>query len=158
FRIDVRAAMRWISDRLPKPLAIPIEDGVATAITIGFRGWELFVLTIVLQIGMLPLMARDFHRITLVAPFVNLLAVPLTGGIVPLGFLATAAAPLFPALGKLLAAPLLWLTGALLRAAAWFAQFPRASYRIPGPHAWLIITFFVVIIFLAFTLRLTTSW
>ena len=72
-----------------------------------FRVWELLVITLVLQIGMLPLMARDFHRITLSGPVVNLAAVPMTGIVVPLGFLdAWRAGCFLRQLGKILAVPL----------------------------------------------------
>lgn len=89
------------------------------------------VLTLALQIGMLPLMARDFHRVTLAAPLVNLAAVPLTGVVVPLGFVTLGTALLFPALARMLAAPLAAITLALLRIVHWFAHLPRWSYRIP---------------------------
>ena len=74
FRIDLRAAIRSISAHMPRFLVIPTEDSVVRGMALAFRIWELFALTIVLQVGMLPLMARDFHRITLSAPLVNLLA------------------------------------------------------------------------------------
>jgi competence protein ComEC len=47
---------------------------------------------------MLPLMARDFHRVALAAPIVNLVAVPMIGFLVPFGFFGTpdrAAGPVF---------------------------------------------------------------
>jgi competence protein ComEC len=116
--------------------------------------WELLVLTMALQAGMLPLMARDFHRIPLSAPLVNLAAVPLTGVVVPLGFLTLAAGLILPATGKLLAAPLAWLTTLLLHTVQWFAHFPRWSYRIPGPPFWLIVLFFAAAILLAVEMRL----
>ena len=158
FRIDLRTALRWISSQFPRHVKIPIENGFAAAFRLSFRCWELFVLTLVLQIGMLPLMARDFHRITLTGPLVNLVAVPLTGLIVPLGFIATTSALLVPAIGKILSVPLQWLTVFLLRSVAWFGHFPHASYRIPGPRPWLTLTFFLVAILLAVALQLTTSW
>jgi len=91
---------------------------------------------------MLPLMARDFHRIPLSAPLVNLAAVPLTGVIVPLGLLTLACGLILPAAGKLFTAPLAWLTALLLHIVRWFAHFPRWSHRIPGPPFWLILLFF----------------
>lgn len=100
FRIDLRGAARWIAGRLPSPLARAAENTLAGGIALSFRVWELLVLTVVLQIGMLPLMARDFHRITLAAPLVNLLAVPVTSVVVPLGFLTLGSGLLFPALGE----------------------------------------------------------
>jgi competence protein ComEC len=107
---------------------------------------------------MLPLMARDFHRITLAGPLVNLIAVPLTGLIVPLGFIALTSSLLVPAVGRLLSVPLQWLIVFLLHSIAWFAHFPSASYRIPGPRTSLMLAFFVVAILLAIALHLTTSW
>jgi len=107
-----------------------------------------------LQAGMLPLMARDFHRIPLSAPIVNLAAVPLTGVVVPLGFLTLACGLIFPTAGKLLAAPLAWLTALLLQIVQWFAHFRVWSYRIPGPPFWLIVLFFAAAILLAAEMRL----
>jgi competence protein ComEC len=122
------------------------------------RAWELMVLTLALQIGMLPLMARDFHRITLASPFVNLAAVPLTGVIVPLGFVTLGSALLFPALARTLAGPLAWITLALLRVVHWFAHLPGWSHRIPGPHVWLVIAFFTFALLLAASLRIAHRW
>src|SRR4029077_8607902 len=142
FRIDLRAVANWISARLPQRLVAPGEFFVIRGIAFLFRTWELLVVTMVLQIGMLPLMARDFHRITLSAPLANLAAVPLTGIIVPLGFLTLACGLILPAAGKILATPLAWLGSLLLHLVQWFAHFTRWSYRIPGPPVWLIVLFF----------------
>jgi competence protein ComEC len=125
-------------------LAASVENAIVGAMTISFRVWELFVLTIVLQIGMLPLMARDFHRVTLASPLVNLVAVPLTSVVVPLGFITLASGLVFPFLGRILAAPLAWLTWLMVHFVQWFAHFSRWSYRIPGPPFWLLVIFFVV--------------
>jgi len=99
-------------------------------------------------------MARDFHRIPLSAPLVNLAAVPLTGVVVPLGFLTLACGLILPVTGKVLAAPLAWLTALLLHIVQWFAHFSRWSYRIPGPPFWLIVLFFAATILLAAEMRL----
>ena len=158
FRIDLRSAARWISSRTPSRLITPVENVLVAGIGASFRVWELLVLTLVLQIGMLPLMARDFHRITLAAPAANLLAVPLTGIVVPLGFLTLAGALIAPAIGKVLAVPLGWLTLLLVRGVEWFAHFPRWSYRIPGPPVWLMAAFFIMALLLGFILRLGLAW
>jgi hypothetical protein len=100
FRLDLRATARGISARAPTRLAVSVESVLVGGLAFSFRVWELFVLTIVLQIGMLPLMARDFHRITLASPLVNLLAVPLTSVVVPLGFITLANSLVFPVLGR----------------------------------------------------------
>ena len=158
FRIDLRSAASWLFARLPRAIATPAENVFVGGLGFTLRAWELMVLTLALQIGMLSLMARDFHRITLAAPFVKLAAVPLTGVIVPLGFLTLSSALLFPALAKMLAVPLAGITLALLRIVHWFAHLPRWSYRIPGPHLWLVIAFFTFALLLAANLRFANRW
>ena len=91
--------MRWLSGKMPTGVKKPACEGVVRGIGISLRAWELLVITLALQLGMLPLMARDFHRITTIVPVVNLVAVPLTGIIVPLGFLALGSALVVPANG-----------------------------------------------------------
>ena len=54
----------------------------------GLRLWEIVLLSAVIQWGMMPLLAQDFHRVSLAGPLSNIPAVILTGLIVPLGFLA----------------------------------------------------------------------
>src|SRR5258707_1234796 len=144
FRIDLRAMASWISARLPQRLVAPGEFLLIRGIALSFRTWELLVLTIVLQIGMLALMARDFHRIPLTAPLANLGAVPLTRFVVPFGFLTLGSALLCPAFARVLAAPLSWITLLLLRLVQWFAHFSSGTYRIPGRPLWLFATFFAV--------------
>src|SRR5207245_7608626 len=146
---DLRSLALWLTSRLPQRLSKPTGDVIAGGLSLTFRIWELLVLTLALQAGMLPLMARDFHRVPLSAPLVNLAAVPLTGIVVPLGFLTLACGLVFTAAGKLLAVPLAWLTALLLHIVQWFAHFPRWSYRIPGPPFWLIVLFFGVAVLLA---------
>jgi competence protein ComEC len=153
FRIDLRSLAHWISAKLPQRFGNVTGNGLVGGLALTFRVWELLVITMALQLGMLPLMARDFHRITLSAPFVNLAAVPLTGIVVPLGFLSLATGLILPSAGKLLAIPLGWLTALLVHTVQWFAHLPRWSYRIPGPPFWLVLLFFFTGILLAAVFR-----
>jgi competence protein ComEC len=158
FRIDLRATARWLSTHVPTRLGNPPGEALARGIGVSLRVWELLVITLALQIGMLPLMARDFHRVTLSAPLVNLAAVPLTGIVVPLGFLTLGCGLISHTLGKLLAAPLTWITMLLVHIVQWFAQFPRWSYRIPGPPAWLVVVFLLAGVSLAVIFRYSSYW
>lgn len=158
FRIDLRIVTRWIAARSPQRVKNFSEEGFVAGVGLALRAWELLAVTLVLQIGMLPLMARDFHRIALSAPFVNLFAVPLTGVIVPLGFLALCSALILPHLQWVFAAPLRWLALLLLHVVQWFANLPRMSYRIPGPPLWLVSAFFLILVLLAVALRLRRTW
>jgi competence protein ComEC len=154
FRIDLRSLTRWIFAQVPQWMAPRAEDTLVGGLSLALRVGELLVVTLVLQIGMLPLMARDFHRITLSGPLVNLAAVPLVGVVVPLGFLALTTGLLFPALGKLLAVPLAWVTMLLVHTVQWFARFSNGSYRIPGPPVWVIVAFFVSALLVAGAFRI----
>jgi len=158
FRIDLRRVAGWLSARAPLRIAAPAENALAGGIGFALRACELMVLTLALQIGMLPLMARDFHRIALAAPFANLAAVPLTGIVVPLGFLTLGSGLLFPGLARIIAAPLSSITLALLYVVHWFARLPKWSYRIPGPHLWVVVAFFTLALLLAAALRVVHPW
>lgn len=116
FRIDLRSFERWIASRVPQSLEKATGYCLSSSLALTLRFWELLVVTLALQIGMLPLMARDFHRISLSAPAVNLVAVPMVGILVPLGFLTLTAGLIFSAAGKAIAVPLTWLTGLLVHA------------------------------------------
>lgn len=154
FRIDLRSLAHWLSAKLPQQIGRVSENSLAGCLTLSFRVWQLLVITVALQAGMLPLMARDFHRIGLSAPIVNLAAVPLTGIVVPLGFLTLVTGLILPAAAKVVAVPLAWLTAFLVHTVQWFAHFPRGSYRIPGPPFWLIAMFFVTAVLLAAAFRM----
>jgi competence protein ComEC len=154
FRIDLRSLGQWLASLLPQWMGKPVGDVMVGGLSLTFRVWELLVLTMALQAGMLPLMARDFHRIPLSAPLVNLATVPLTGVIVPLGFVTLACGLIHPTAGKLLAIPLSWMTALLLHVVQWFAHFRGWSYRIPGPPLWLIVLFFVAALLLAAEMQL----
>ncbi|MGC2466630.1 MAG: DNA internalization-related competence protein ComEC/Rec2 [Candidatus Acidiferrum sp.] len=158
FRIDLRGTARWTGLHVPARMANAAGDVLARGIGVSLRVWELLIITLALQIGMLPLMASDFHRVTLSAPLVNLAAVPLTGIVVPLGFLTLGSGLALPTMGKLLATPLAWATLALLDIVHWFARFPRWSYRIPGPPGWLVVVFLSAGVFLAVTSRGFNFW
>jgi competence protein ComEC len=157
FRLDVRATLRWIASHSPTRAAAHIQNALAGTLAVTFRTSELLALTIVLQLGMLPLMAADFHRIALSSPAVNLAAVPLTSVIVPWGFLTLTAGLLWPLLGKYLATSLALITRLLLHVVDWFAALPHWSYRVPTPPLWLIIVFFALAIAIACVARLNKA-
>lgn len=156
FRIDLRGLTAWFTAKMARRAGELAGNIAASGVAFSLRVWEIVVLTVVLQIGMLPLLAGDFHRVTLTGPFANLVAVPLTGIIVPLGFTALACGFAAPFLTQWIAAPLGYLTAILIHAVGWFAHFSRLSYRIPGPPLWLTIVFLVLGILLAVCLRIFT--
>jgi competence protein ComEC len=156
FRIDLRLLARAMETRLRLPARIARVPGsfLVGGVAFSFRVWELFVLTLVLQIGMLPLLASAFHRVTFAGTFVNFAAVPLTAIIVPLGFCALISGFLWPALGKILAWLLSLVTVGLLQVVQRFALVRQLSYRIPGPPLWATIIFLFTLAGIVTCLRL----
>jgi len=154
FRLDLRAAAAALTSRLSTRNARWAEDFGVKALGWSLRGGEMIALSVVLQFGMLPLMARDFHRVTLMGPLVNLFAVPLTGVIVPLGFFTLGSAVIVPPIARVLAWPLGWLVALQGYVVAWFAGFAHGSYRIPGPPVWVTVSFFACGIVLAMSLQM----
>ncbi len=149
FRIEMRAATQWLAARLPLRLASRAAWLLCMPVRAGLRLWEIVLLSAVIQWGMMPMLAQDFHRVSLAGPLTNIPAVLLTGLIVPLGFLALAATFLWARCALALARLLGACTGWLLAWVGWASRWPRVSYRIPGPPAWLVLAFFAAGICLA---------
>jgi competence protein ComEC len=85
FRIEMRAAAQWLAARMPARLASHAGVMLTLPVRAGWRLGEIILLSAVIEWGMLPLLAQDFHRVSLAGPMSNIPAVLLTGIIVPLG-------------------------------------------------------------------------
>jgi competence protein ComEC len=153
---SIFACWRAIETRLRWPARIATVPGrsLIGGMALCFRVWELFVLTLVLQIGMLPLLASEFHRVTFAGTFVNFAAVPLTAIIVPLGFCALITGLLWLALGKVLAWAVSLVTAGLLHVVQRFSLLQQLSYRVPGPPLWATIIFLLTLAGIVTCLRL----
>jgi competence protein ComEC len=153
FRIEMRAGANWLAARMPNRLASRASTLVTLPVSAGLRLWEIVLLSVVIQWGMMPILAQDFHRVSLAGPLSNIPAVILTGLIVPVGFLTLLATFVWARLSLLLARVLGFLATSLLAIVKWVGAWPRVSYRIPGPPIWLIVAFFVALICLAVAAR-----
>lgn len=162
FRIDLRSFINWLCRQIPASVRGwtrgPAQAITVSSLRISLRVIEMLAITLILQIGMLPMMTRDFHRVTLAGPLANLATVPLLSIMVPLGLLALLGGLFLPALGKLLAIPLGWLTALLLHVVAFFAGLIHWNYPIPGSPPALIILFFVAAVTCAAVMRLQFRW
>ncbi len=148
FRLDVRAASRWLLSKWPR-LETRATQIVSLPFRVAFRVWELAVITIAIQIGLMPMMANYFHRISVVSPLANIPCVLLIALIVPYGLFTLGAAVIWPSLGRALGHLLSAMIGALDAIVDFFARWHGASYRIPGPPATVLAAFFVAAILLA---------
>ena len=153
FRLDMRAVAAAITAGLSARDAKLAQDFGVKGLGWALRAVEMIALSMVLQFGMLPLMARDFHRVTLMGPVANLFAVPLTGVIVPLGFFTLGSSLALPPIARVLAVPLGWMVALQGHVVGWFAGFAHGSYRIPGPPVWVTVLFFACGIVVAAGLR-----
>ena len=68
FRIEMRAATQWLARRLPQPLSSRASMFLTLPVRAGLRLWEIVLLSAVIQWGMMPLLAQDFHRVSLAGP------------------------------------------------------------------------------------------
>ena len=157
FRIEMRAAAQWLALRLPGRLASHASGILTLPVRGGLRLWEIVLLSAVIQWGMMPLLAQDFHRVSLAGPLSNIPAVILTGVIVPLGFLALLLTFAWVRLALIVAKAVGFCAGLLLATVDWFSRLPRVSYRIPGPPIWLVVLFFAALIVLAASARAAAS-
>src|SRR5690348_11223559 len=132
-RLDLRSLSARVRSLLPSKLARCADQIVVFPCRIGLRLWELALLSTALQIGMLPLLARDFHRVSFIAPIANIPAVLLTGVIVPFGFVSLAVSAMWRGLGIVLGHILSFLIGMLAASTRWFALLPSSSVRVPSP-------------------------
>jgi competence protein ComEC len=154
FRLDLRSAANSMATHLPSALESASFTVIGLPIRFALRLWELFAISLALQMGMLPLMASYFHRMTLAAPLSNIPAVLLTGLIVPLAFATLA----LSVVSLRLAAWIAWivsnLVSWLLASVHYFAAWPHATWRIPDPPVWVIDSFLALLALLAIALPL----
>ena len=112
----------------------------------------------VVAIGLLPLLLLLFSRVSLIAPVVNLIAVPwFTLVLVPLVMLVLLLLPL-----PQIAEPLLRLLSSLLSGTtdwlAWAAQLPEAVWITPRLSPWVLLSLFLAIFLLLLPRGFPARW
>ncbi|HVB35562.1 MAG TPA: ComEC/Rec2 family competence protein [Patescibacteria group bacterium] len=153
FRLEMRQLLGWLTETLPKRLERTVQVATEWTARIGLRLWEMVQLSLAIQLGLLPVLVADFHRVSLSGPVANIPALLLTSLIVPLGFVALAAGLVWTQLGVILAKPVGWLVTALIDSIEWFARWRWLSYRLPGPPLWLLVVFLTLLGILGFLLH-----
>lgn len=149
FRLDLRAAANSLAGKLPKSFSPYVDSLFTVPVRICLRLWEVVLLSFCIQLGMVPLLAFYFHRVSLSGPASNVPAILLTTLIVPLGFLSLGASYVWSGLGTFISKGVSLLVGWLLASMRWFSQMPHASWRIPGPPHWFLVLFLVFLMTLA---------
>jgi competence protein ComEC len=157
-RLDIRAAVGWIAQWLPRKLSSAATAAVVWPLRAGLRLWEIVLVSTAIQFGMLPLMAIYFHRVTLVGPLANIPAPLLSGLIVPVGFLAMGAGLISEALGEVLGQITEILIGAMVASVEWMGEWRWGAYRVPEPSPWLVAVFLALTVGLAWACRRRGAW
>jgi competence protein ComEC len=148
-RLDLRALTHFLAASVPKRIAHRTELFTTMPLRFGLRVWEIFLLSFCIQLGMSPLLALYFHRVSISGPVCNVFAVPLAGIIVPVGFLTLTISYVSPMIAAVLAKCESALVALLLATMRWLSSAPGISWRIPEPPVALLFAFFIALTCLA---------
>lgn len=113
---------------------------------------EIFALSMAAQIGVLPLVAQAFNRVTFESLLLNLAALPLVALIMAGGYIFLTLSLLIPAVGVVLAKALVLLVDL-------FTFLPRLleetslSFRVPTPHLMVVLGYYGLLLLLLLPLR-----
>lgn len=109
---------------------------------------EIFALSAASQIGVLPIMAKTFNRITFSSLFLNFAALPLVALIMISGYLFLFFSFISPVIANYLVQAVNFLINLLLSISHIFDSFSFLSFRIPTPHAATIAGYFLFLFIL----------
>ncbi len=112
---------------------------------------EIFVLSLTAQLGVLPIVASAFHRVTFSSLLLNYAAIPLVALIMIGGYIFFILSFISHTLAGLLAEAIRFLITLLSGSATLLDWVPSVSYRLPTPHPAIIIGYFLFL--LLFLLR-----
>src|SRR5262245_1646983 len=116
---------------------------------------DLLVVSLAIQLVFVVLMVLFFHRVSLIAPLLNLLAVPLVGVLVPLGFLLLSLSLLGLPVDLIAAKLCGGMVRVLLHAAEQLSGAEWGNFRVPTPPIWVSALYFVSLIL---ALMLPSKW
>jgi len=129
FRVELRLLSETLSllTRLPGGWA---QNVLAAFLRLAFYGWELFLVSACVQIGLAVPMATYFHRFSFSAFSANLVVAPLISLVVPAGLAAVITG--WPAAAHLAG----WLLALARKVVEWHAGWDP-GWRVPPPPVWL---------------------
>lgn len=107
---------------------------------------ELLALSLTAQLGVMPLLASLFNRVTWSSLLLNIPAIPLVGAIMGSGFVFLAVSPLSPGPAALLALWIKFLINCFLWLSHFFDGIRPLSYRVPPPAAAVIFGYYLFLL------------
>ena len=108
-----------------------------------FKATELACLSVTAALGVAPLIARSFNRVTLSSLLLNFVAIPLVGLIMGVGYAFLPFAAAFPAAAGPPAAVLGFLVTIFTRVSHALDAFPFLSFRVPTPRPGIVFGYFL---------------
>lgn len=107
------------------------------------KATELACLSVTAGLGVAPLIAANFNRVTLSSFILNFAAIPLVGLIMGVGYAYLPFAAALPAAAGPPAAVLGFLVTVFARVSHALDPFPFLSFRVPTPRGWTILGYFL---------------
>lgn len=104
---------------------------------------ELASLSVTAMLGVAPLIARYFNRVTLSSLLLNLAAIPLVGLVMGVGYAYLPFAAAFPGAAGPPAAALGLLVTVFVRISHVLDPFPFLSFRVPTPRPGIVVGYFL---------------
>lgn len=104
---------------------------------------EMTAVSLAASLGVLPIIAATFNRVTFASLILNDAAIPLVGLIMGMGYVFLPVATPFPGLARPPAAALEFLVNVFSRLSHLLDGIPFLSYRIPTPHGWTILGYYL---------------
>jgi competence protein ComEC len=131
FRLDLRMIAGRLEHFVGRRLPLPAMAGM---LRIGFAGFEILIISAVMQVGLALPMAYYFHRATVVGLPANMLVVPLTGVLMAAAIAAVAAGYVSLALAKVPALIAATALQAISGTVQGLGGLRLADSRIPTPE------------------------
>lgn len=104
---------------------------------------EMTALSLSASLGVLPIIAASFNRVTFASLVLNYAAIPLVGLIMGMGYAFLPISAAFPGLARPLAPVLDFLVGLFSRLSHLLDGVPLLSYRVPSPHGWTVFCYYL---------------
>ncbi len=114
---------------------------------------ELTAMSVAALLGVLPIMAADFNRVTFSSLLLNYAAVPLVALIMGLGYVFLPLALLLPFTAGAFASVLDLLVRVFERVAHLLDWAPVLSYRLPTPRGWTVLGYAATLLVLLVPLK-----
>lgn len=161
FRLDVRTVISYFCDSVRlraehgQFLRLALRKAASGCLALG----EAVLFTFFMQLGFSLVMAVYFHRVAWSGVLANLIVLPLTGLLIPIGFVTLVASLLWWPLAAWLGG-LLGLLVSLLRAvaAAGAERLAVLNPRVPPPPFWVSVAFLLLLLGLAVLVDRRSRW